>query len=410
MAAAQLTPSVQLSSGVIPAQARIQDASPRVDPGVRRDDGVCAKRRCLLAGLALVPWLLPGLVPSLLAGAPGPAAARQRKALETQRPETEPGATAYRGRDDVAAFALEVAQLHGIDTQWTFDALAQARRIPSVARLIMPAPPGTPKNWAAYRARAVEPVRIRAGLAFWSAQEAWLLMAEERWGVAAEIVVGIIGIETLYGQHMGNYRTLDALATLSFDFPSGRSDRSGFFRSELSEFLALCHGREVDPARPRGSFAGAMGMGQFMPSSFAKYALDFDDDGAIDLSGSAADVIGSVAHYLAAFGWQRGVPPRFAVEPPAQLQERAVLLAPDITPTFTPQELAERGAQFAAELMTFDGKLALVELQNGDAAPSYVAGTANFYAITRYNWSSYYALAVVELGEAVARERRRASL
>ncbi len=359
-------------------------------------------RRAMLGSLALC--LTGSLWP--VAGA---HAQRPKKPRDSSRPETEPGAVAYRSRDDVAAFAVEVAQLHGLDPQWTQDALAQARRIPSVARLIMPAPAGTAKNWAAYRARAIDPVRIRAGVAFWNDNEAWLQKADERWGVPAEVVVGIIGVETLYGQHMGHYRTLDALATLSFDFPSGRSDRSSFFRAELGSFLALSHAQGADPGVQRGSYAGAMGMGQFMPSSVTKFALDFDEDGAIDVSDSAADVIGSVAHYLAVFGWQRGVASRFAVAPPAQVQDRAVLLGPDITPTFTVQEFAERGASLAPELMSYTGKLALVELHNGDAAPSYVAGTENFYAITRYNWSSYYALAVIELGEIIARERRRAT-
>lgn len=336
-----------------------------------------------------------------------PALAGPRKPRGAALPETEPGAVSYAGRDDVAAFGAEVAQRHGIDLQWTQDALAQARRIPSVARHIMPGPAGTAKNWAAYRARAIDSVRIRAGLGFWSAHEAWLQMADERWGVPAQIVVGIIGIETLYGQQMGSYRVIDALASLSFDFPNGRSDRSAFFRAELSSFLLWCHGAGIVPSAPRGSFAGAMGLGQFMPSSVAKYALDFDGDGTLDLSGSAADAIGSVAFYLAAFGWRRGVPTRFAVVPPVQMQERAVLLGPDIRPTFTAQEFAQRGAQLGAELSAFEGKLALVELQNGDAPPSYLAGTENFYAITRYNWSSYYALAVIELGEAITRERAR---
>ncbi len=360
------------------------------------------QRRSLLQHIAVTTW------PASLFGV-SRAAQSQQKRVRESRPEFEPGAAAYRGREDVAAFALEVAQLHGLDAQWTLDALAQARRIPSVARLIMPAPAATAKNWAAYRARAIESVRIRAGLAFWNANESWLQKAEDRWGVPAEIVVGIIGIESLYGQHMGNYRTLDALATLSFDFPSGRSDRSEFFRSELGNFLRMCHYRETDPTVPRGSYAGAIGLGQFMPSSVARFAIDFDEDGAIDLNGSAADAIGSVAHYLAAFGWQRGVPPRFAVAPPVQTQDRAVLLAPDITPTFSARDLIERGAQLLEDVKEFDGKLALVELHNGDATPSYVAGTDNFYAITRYNWSSYYALAVIELGETVARERRRAA-
>ncbi len=363
------------------------------------------QRRSLLQQLGVAAWSASMLSPLTSAHA------RRRKVSDNgrdKRPESEPGTVPYRGRDDVAAFAIEVAQRHGLDAQWTLAALAQARRIPSVERLIMPAPPGTAKNWAAYRARAIEPVRIRAGLAFWSAHEAWLQKADARWGVPADIVVGIIGIETLYGQHMGNYRILDALATLSFDFPSGRSDRSGFFRSELESFLLLCHAQALDPTVARGSYAGAMGLGQFMPSSVSKYAVDFDEDGSIDLNGSVADAIGSVAHYLAAFGWQRGLPPRFPVAPPTQTPDRAALLVPDIVPSFTAQELVGRGAVLAAEIMSFEGKLALVELHNGDAAPSYVAGTDNFYTITRYNWSSYYALAVIELGETIAWERRRA--
>lgn len=348
----------------------------------------------------------------MLAGAALPASAKPKKSKsrDATRPETEPGSTAYRGRDDVAEFALEIAQRHAVDAQWLHHALGRARRIPSVARLIMPAPLGTAKNWAAYRARAIEPVRIRAGVSFWNVHEAWLLKADERWGVPAEIVIGIVGIESLYGQHMGNYRILDALATLSFDFPSGRSDRSAFFRAELESYLLLCLARDLDPVVARGSYAGAMGMGQFMPSSVAKYALDFDEDDRIDLQTSAADVIGSVAHYLAVFGWQRGLAARFTVAPPSEAQDRALLLGPDITPSFTAQEFAERGAQLAPDGTAHDGKLALVELHNGNAAPSYVAGTDNFYAITRYNWSSYYALAVIELGEAIARERRRGVL
>ena len=146
-------------------------------------------------------------------------------------------------------------------------------------------------------------------------------------------------------------------------------------------------------------------MPQFMPSSFAKYAVDFDADGRTDLQASAADVIGSVAHYLAEFGWRRGMPTHYAVAAPADTAERALLLLPDIVPSFSAAQFAEHGAQLDAAGRAHDGPLALVELQNGDAAPSYVAGTANFYAVTRYNWSSYYALAVIELGAAVAQQR-----
>ena len=141
-----------------------------------------------------------------------------------------------------------------------------------------------------------------------------------------------------------------------------------------------------------------------MPSSFNKYAVDLDGDGHVNLHESAADVIGSVAHYMAEFGWKRGLPVRFERRSRRPTpSDRAVLLAPDIVPTFSAAEMQARGAVLPPEAASVDSALALVELQNGAAAPSYVAGTSNFYAITRYNWSSYYAMAVVELGEAVRR-------
>ena len=220
-----------------------------------------------------------------------------------------------------------------------------------------------------------------------------------------EIVVGIVGVESIYGRQMGNFRIIDALATLAFDFPAGRTDRSEFFRAELESYFVLCHSEGIDPLAWKGSYAGAIGMAQFMPSSFNKYAVDLDGDGHVDLHRSAADTIGSVAHYLAEFGWQRGRPTRFDIDAPVSTVDRALLLLPDIVPTFTPAELADHGARLGADALGFDGKLALVELQNGAAAPSYVAGTSNFYTITRYNWSSYYAMAVIELGQAVARAR-----
>jgi len=189
--------------------------------------------------------------------------------------------------------------------------------------------------------------------------------------------------------------------TLAFDFPTGRKDRSDFFKDELENWFVLCQSEGIDPLAWRGSYAGALGMTQFMPSSFNKYAVDFDADGHVDLHASAADAIGSVANYLAEFGWRRGLPARFDVLPPVDSSERALLLAPDIVPTFTAAAMIEHGARLPDAAANVDSLLALVELQNGAAAPTYVAGTTNFYALTRYNWSSYYAMAVLALGEAV---------
>lgn len=338
-----------------------------------------------------------------LAFMPAPAVAKKKKrAAAASRPQPAPQTPPYGLRDDLMRFGAEVAERRGLDSAWVRDALAQARYQPAVAKLIMPPPAGTAKNWAAYRARFIEPRRIEAGAAFWQTHAAWLAQAEERYGVPPEIVVGIVGVETFYGRHMGTFRIIDALATLSFDFPAGRRDRSAFFREELETYLVLCRDNGVDPLSWRGSYAGAIGMPQFMPSSIAARAVDFDGDGRIDLQASAADVIGSVAHFLAVAGWQRGLSTHFDVAVPVDTAARARLLGPDILPLFSPEEFIELGAELPEAARTLEtSKLALVELQNGDAAASYVAGTTNFYAVTRYNWSSYYAMAVIELGQAV---------
>jgi len=351
---------------------------------------------------ALALCLLACTVCSALAASPK----HKTRAVEPQADDA-PDLVTYGRRDDVMQFGAELAERRGLEAAWVQAALQRARFVPNVAKFIMPPPAGTAKNWAAYRARFVEPIRVRAGLAFWRANQKWLTLAEEIYGVPPEIVVGIVGVETIYGRQMGNFRVIDALATLAFDFPPGRKDRSPFFRDELENFFVLCRSEGAEPLELKGSYAGAIGMPQFMPSSFNKYAVDLDGDGHVDLHNNAADVIGSVAHYLAEFGWQRGQPTRFDVAPPVDASERALLLGPDIVPSFSAQEFVEHGAQLNGAALTHQGKLALVELQNGDAAPSYVVGTANFYAVTRYNWSSYYALAVIELGEAVARELAR---
>ena len=375
-------------------------------------------RRAGGASAGLLCLVLAAFLPSAQATTPGSKAAAQQPSGKSTQPaqrprqkppvvrdDDAPDEVSYGGREDVVRFADEMAARHGLDPAWVREQLAQARFQPSVTRFIMPPPAGTAKNWNAYRARFIEPIRLRAGRAFWAANESMLNEAEARYGVPPEIVVGIIGIETLYGRQMGNFRVIDALATLAFDFPSGRRDRSGFFRDELGEFLRLSHEAGSDPLRMRGSFAGAMGMPQFMPSSVRQYAVDFDGDGRIDLHQSSADVIGSVAHYLARFGWQRGLPTHFSVAVPTDTRDRAALLAPDILPSFLASEFTARGARLPPEVGDEAGKLALVELQNGPAAPSYVAGTGNFYAITRYNWSSYYAMAVIDLGAAIRDSR-----
>ena len=334
------------------------------------------------------------------------AAAKKKKKGKTivARDDDAPDSFVYGRRDDVLAFAAQVADERGLDRAWVEDQLARARYQPSVAKAIMPGPPGTAKNWAAYRARFIEPRRLAAGVQWWQAHEATLADAQQRYGVPPEIVAGVVGVESFYGRMTGNYRVLDALATLAFDFPTGRSDRSAFYRSELRAYLVWCalEGRDADTAR--GSFAGAIGWPQFMPSSLLKYAVDYDHDGHVDVSSGGDDVIGSIASYLATFGWQRDMPVTFPVLPPVDPVARARLAAGDIVPTFTAAQLAEAGAQLPDAARDFTGPLAFVELQNGDDPASYILGTSNFYVVTRYNWSAYYAMAVIDLGAALKRE------
>ena len=320
------------------------------------------------------------------------------------RDDTAPDSVVYGRRDDVLAFAAQVAEDRGLDLEWVVQQLAGARYEPAIARAVMPAPAGVPKDWAAYRSRFVEPKRIAAGVAWWRAHETTLREAQRRYGVPPEIVAGILGVESYYGRLQGRWRVLDALATLSFDFPKGRSDRSAFYRSELRAFLVWCALEDRDPASVRGSFAGAIGWPQFMPGSILRYAVDFDHDGRVDLADGGPDAIGSVAAYLAHYGWQPGAPTVFPAAPPTDPAARARLLAADIVPTTSAADMLAAGATLPDAARAWPGPLALVELQNGDAPPTYVAGTANFYVVTRYNWSAYYAMAVIELGAAVRRE------
>jgi membrane-bound lytic murein transglycosylase B len=310
----------------------------------------------------------------------------------------------YAGNAQVMQWGDELARRRGLDPEWVRTTLAQARFLPVVARLMLPAPSGKAKNWRVYRSRFIDPVRIAAGVRFWQDNRATLARAQQQYGVPPEIVVGIVGVETIYGQQMGNFRVLDSLATLAFDFPPDHpraAERTAYFRGELEQFLVTQAQLRGDPLQPLGSYAGAMGMPQFMPSSFRQWAVDFDGDGRIDLRNSAADVIGSVANYFKSYGWQPGMPAYYPVSfDPARLDKDA-LLAPDILPTFSVASFTAKGAVLEGAALQHRGSLALVELQNGDDPPQYVAGTENFYVITRYNWSSYYAMAVLELGQAV---------
>lgn len=302
-------------------------------------------------------------------------------------------------------FADDMAARRDLDPDWVRDAIGQSRYNATVVRLMQPPSKAFVKNWRVYRSRFIDPVRIEAGRRFWLENRQTLERAEKEYGVPVEIIVGIIGVETIYGRDTGSFRVMDALTTLAFDFPANHpraKERSEFFKGEIEQFLTLQSRLEANPFDARGSFAGAMGMPQFMPSSRVKYGVDFDGDGNIDLSGSPADVIGSVASYFKAFNWQPGMPTHYPVSFDQNRLDMDALMAPDILPTFSVASFTGKGAVLEGPALQHQGPLALVELLNGQDAPQYVAGTENFYAITRYNWSSYYAMAVIELGREVA--------
>jgi membrane-bound lytic murein transglycosylase B len=332
-----------------------------------------------------------------------PNSHQAKKTKRTHKPAAQ--GISYANRADVRAVAVDIAQQQDLDLKWVRHALAQANFIPSIAKAVLPPAVGVAKNWAAYRSRFIEPRRIQAGVDFWRTHLETLARAQRETGVPAELIVGIIGVETIYGQQTGNFRVIDALATLAFDFPDGHpraAERRQFFKDELAQFLTLAQRNGRDPLTMHGSYAGAMGLPQFMPSSWLKYAVDFDGDGKVDLMDSPADAIGSVANYFKVFNWQPGLATHFPVSFDADKLDLDALLVPDILPTFSVASLQAKGAVLTGEALNHTGKLALIELQMGGAPPIYVAGTDNFYAITRYNWSSYYAMAVIELGQAVA--------
>jgi membrane-bound lytic murein transglycosylase B len=307
----------------------------------------------------------------------------------------------------VRDFEDEMVSQHGFERAALDSLVQQVRYVESAVTLIKPAPPGKPKNWQAYRARFIEPIRINAGMRFWNENADALARAEAQYGVPAEIIVGLLGIETLYGRDTGRFRVLDTLATLAFAYPEtpNRTERMAFFRDELANTLLFARDAGIDPLSLSGSFAGAVGMPQFMPGSILKYGVDFDGDGRIDLRNSAADAIGSVANYLARHGWLRDArgPAAFpAVVSPARAWES--LLGGGLSARYTSAELAAAGVTTEAALP--EARLyGLIDLQNGADATEYWVANDNFFAITNYNRSYFYAMSVIELGRAVRLSR-----
>jgi membrane-bound lytic murein transglycosylase B len=306
-------------------------------------------------------------------------------------------ATPYPARPEVQAFIAETAAAHGFTPEQLTRWLAQARYSATVARLMQPPIPFGQRNWIEYRDRYVEPARLAAAQAFWQQHAATLARAEREFGVPAEVIVAIIGIETYFGRITGNFRVLDVLTTLTFDY----TRRAEFYRGELVEFLLLAREQRRDPASFRGSFAGAIGLPQFMPGSIRKWAVDFDGDGRIDLAASPADAIGSVANFLVAHGWQRGAPIAFEVEADEALVD---LLGRGIEAR-TPWWEALAAGVAGDPPLALDTPVLLIDLPllqaDGTPGRAFRVGTVNFAAILHYNRSYFYASAVTDLAAAI---------
>jgi membrane-bound lytic murein transglycosylase B len=316
-----------------------------------------------------------------LSSAPAPAQTVQGRGTEL-RPEVE-------------TFVVEVSQRHGFEAEELRQLLSKARTQESILQAM--ARPGTSRPWFEYRPVNVNPQRIAAGLEFWSENAAYIARASQKYGVPEEIIVATIGVETNYGRNTGKFRVLDALYTLAFDWPP----RAEFFRSELEQFLLLVREQNIDPTKPRGSYAGAMGIAQFMPSSYRKYAVDFDGSGRPDLARDA-DAIGSVANYMKAFGWD----PDGLIAVPADASGEGVDQFVDmgLKPSVSVEVLTQSGIR-PQSTVPYDAEAAVLRLQ-GEEGPLYFLGFNNFYVITRYNRSVNYAMSLFDLAEALKQARR----
>ena len=302
--------------------------------------------------------------------------------------------------DMVARYDFDPAALHALFASASYSATA--------VKLVTPSPTPGIKNWRAYQARFLDPVRINAGVKFWRENQAALQRAADQFGVPPEVIVGIIGVETIYGRYMGNFRVLDALTTLAFDYPNtpNRAEREATFRKNLEDYLVWTRDAQIDPTTVLGSYTGAIGIPQFLPSSIVKYAVDFNGDNRVDLRASPADAIGSVANYLKQNGWETGRPVVWKIASDAGSLGIAQAAADGQPEPHWPLAqllrsglvLGDPGVDVLAEAGT---PVTIIDLPTPGRATEYKLGLKNFYVLTRYNRSFFYALAVYQLGQRV---------
>lgn len=301
-------------------------------------------------------------------------------------------AESFIARAEVQEFVRKVAQTHQLDQNIVAGWFGKIESQPNIVKAIS-TPAERVLQWHEYRAIFLGDKRIQNGKAFVETYKTYLQRAEETFGVPASIITAIIGVETFYGDHLGKHGALEALATLGFDFPR----RSKFFKKELEEFIVLANEEGWDPLAVKGSYAAAMGMPQFISSSYRRYAIDFDGDGKRDLWNSVPDVIGSVANYLAEHGWRNGEPVVERWKHDASLDKDVdSLVREKLKPVTDAKTLAKLGFTTNAK-----GLVSVNRLKQKESIETWV-GYRNFYVITRYNHSRLYAMAVYQLSAAIS--------
>ncbi len=306
-----------------------------------------------------------------------------------------PAPPSYADRPEVRAFVREMVHRHDFKEQRLLRVFRQVRREDAILQAIAPPTPEKARSWKEYRGIFVTERRINAGLAFWQRHLEALDRARHHYGVPEEYIVAIIGVETFFGRNTGSWRVIDALTTLAFDYPP----REDFFKGELENYLLYARKLDLNVLSVKGSYAGAIGIPQFMPSSYLRYAVDFDGDGVADLRNSATDAIGSVANFLRQHGWASGE----AVQLEARVDGDAYrTFANDgLQPRYALAELEKAGIVPTAAAPAGDILATLVELETPDGPSEFRIGLHNFYVITRYNRSSFYASAVADLAKAL---------
>ncbi len=309
-------------------------------------------------------------------------------------------ADSYLKREEVDAYIGELIQQHQFSRQELEEVFKAAARRQDIIDL-MRRPAERRLNWHEYSKIFLDEQRISGGVEFWRQNRVSLERAQRKYGVAPEVIVAIIGVETRYGRVMGRHRVVDALMTLAFDYPP----RASFFRKELTQFLLLAREEGKSPLGLMGSYAGAMGYGQFIPSSFRNYAVDFDQDGVRDIWQNRVDAIGSVANYFSRHGWRGATEVTVPVRVKVETEQLLAIANESLRPTHSVAEMAQMGVIVGG--LDPDAKVLLLRLAGGET-PEYWLGFDDFYVITRYNHSRLYAMAVYQLGQEIIKRRKRA--